>query len=484
MKRILSLIIALVMLLGVLPVSAAGDAMDMEDMKSLLNSVELYPQRTGYEEVDAMLEEIFAPYADSDTFTKLKAAYDWTITEIRYSWAPYSQDWAPAYDCFVPVYELTYEEGLEEAMPFEVINRSYHALKYREGICYDYGAVFAVMARYLGIEAYVHTGGFIFEASFGGGSGHHGWAELVLNGENYIFDPQRDYRMSANGTEEIPYLYFGISYENAWRYDWETAANEARDAQFLSVTAPRHAYVHLNATNSGSASGTGSYALGETVTVKAAGVVDFAGWYDENGKLVSTDEAYSFVVSSPVTLRAVFEGEYFEDVSDEWYASDANAAFAFGLVDGTSPFCFDAPATMSRAMALTMLYRMVKPEGTAPDAGYADVESGRWYEEAVNWGTEAGIVNGIGNNLFAPNAPVTREQFITMMMRLVKLEEETELSYEDADLVSDFAVSAMQQAQAAGLLTGYKDNTLRPQGALTRAEGVTLLMRLLRSMEQ
>lgn len=483
MKKICIALLLLALFAGMLPVQAAGDAMQPESLRALINSVTLYPQRSGYPQVDAMLEEIFAPYAESDNYTKLKAAYDWTVTEVEYDWAPYSQDWAPAYDCFVPVYELEYEEGLEEAMPFEIINRSYHALVYHEGICYDYAALFAVMARYLGFEAYVHTGWFIFEESFGGGTGHHGWAELVIDGKNYIFDPQRDYRMSANATAEIPYLYFGIDEEHDWRYDPETELNAERDAQFLSVRAERHAQLTATATSSGVAEGTGRYVLGQTVTVRATGSKALYGWYDVTGTLVSAEPEYSFVLTAPTTLRAVFADEYFADVTDQWYADDANAAFAHGLVTGTGAFRFDAQTTMSRAMALTVLYRMAKPETAAADAAYTDVPAGSWYEAAVNWGTELGIVQGVGNGRFAPDAPVTREQFITMIMRWQGDGQTAELPYTDLEQASDYALPWLEQAQAAGLLNGYVDGTLRPKSAMTRAEAVTLAMRLLRSLE-
>ena len=483
MKKFWIALLLLALLGSMLPVQAAGDAMQPDSLRDLINSETLYPQKSGYPQVDAILEEIFAPYAESDNYTKLKAAYDWTVTEINYSWAPYSQNWAPAYDCFVPVYDLAYPAGLEEVIPFEMINRSYHALTRHEGICYDYGVLFAVMARYLGFEAYVHTGYFVFEEGYCTGSGHHGWAEVVLDGEYYIFDPQRDYRMSANGTEEIPYLYFGIDEDHAWRYDHETAVNAARDAQFLPVNAVRHALVRAFATSAGAAQGTGRYALGETVTVSATGLRAFRGWYDASGSLVSAEPEYSFVLTAPATLRAVFDGQYFEDVMGQWYAADANAAYDSGLVEGTAPFRFDGQTTMSRAMALTVLYRMAQPETAAEDAGYADVSAESWYADAVNWGTELGIVEGVGDGCFAPNAPVTREQFVTMMMRW-KGEGETEaLSYTDLEQVSDYAQPWLEQAQAMELLTGYEDGTLRPRSELTRAEAVALALRLLRCLE-
>ena len=66
-----------------------------------------------------------------------------------------------------------------------------------------------------------------------------------------------------------------------------------------------------------------------------------------------------------------------------------------------------------------------------------------------------------------------------MIMRLWGSEETAELTYDDADLISPYALEAMQQAQAAGLITGYEDNTLQPQRGLRRSEAVALAVRLL-----
>lgn len=482
MKRIFCLILTVILLLGTVPVSAAGDATDMGTMKELLNAEPLYPQTTGYPEVDALLNEIFAPYAEADTYTRVKVAYDWTVREIDFSWAPYSQNWAPAYDCFAVIHDLEYTEGLQEAMPFEIVNRSYHALTHHQGVCYDYASLFAVMARYIGLESYVHTGPFVFEEGYGNGSGHHGWTEVILSGTSYIFDPQRDYRMSANGTAAIPYNYFGVAPNKAWRYTQETEANAARDAQFLSVKADRMASLQIHTTASGTVEAEKSYALGKTVTLTAEQKV--AAWLDIDWNCVSTEQTYSFVMEEPTVLHVVFAADHFMDIDGQWYRDEAIAAAEHGLVNGTEPFIFSGEETMSRAMAVTTLYRLVKPTESAPTATYTDVPADAWYADALNWGTAAGVVNGKGDGRFDPEAPVTREQYITMMCRLVKATEEAELSYSDSADISDYALTSIRQAQAMGLLTGYEDGTLRPQTELNRAEAVTLLMRLVRCEEQ
>lgn len=455
-KRLLGFVLALCLLLSCVPsfsVLAAGDAMSEDTVRALLNSVALHPQRTGYLELDEMLEDIFVPYADSDNYTKLKAAYDWTIRNINYSWAPYSQDWAPAYDCFVPQHTLTYETGLQEAMPREIINRAYHSMAYHEGICYDYAAVFAVMARYIGVDAFVHTGYFVFEAGYGNGSGHHGWTELCIDGSYYIFDPQRDYRMSANGTAAIPYAYFGITQESAWRYSPETQVNDARDAGFLPVAAERtyRAAIEASATSSGTATGSGSYEVGASVTVAALGEADFVGWFDENGALCSAAREYTFTAEKSRRLLAVFSGELFADVPpNAWYHTDASAAGERGIINGIRPFTFGGETLLTRAMTVTMLARACGAQAEPADVPFSDVPAQAWYASAVAWAKAEGIVEGVGAGRFAPEAIVTREQFVTMLMRYAamqgKLPVPAALPYSDSTSVSAFAVEPMRCA--------------------------------------
>ncbi len=490
MKRLTVVALLLAMLLGMLSATAyaAGDALPMDEMRTILNNVELYPQKTGYAELDAELEKVFAPYADKDVYTKIKAAYDWTIYEIDFSWAPYSQNWAPAYDCFAVKHELTYDEGMQEVIPWEVANRAYHALTEHEGVCYDYASLFAVMARYIGIDSYIHTGMFTFEPAYGNIVGHHGWVELDLNGETYIFDSQRDYRLSANGTATIPYEYFGIPMDKSWRYEQETELNAARDAQFLSVREERSVMASVTAVSTASClvAGTGLYPLDSEVTLEAVFIKPFLGWFDASGALLCSDTVYTFVATKSTCVYAVCEGEYFTDITeDDWFFAHANEAQARGIVSGTEPFVFEANGTLTRAMALTILARFAGDDGSSADAGFADVEKGSWYESAVNWGVANGVVTGYDEETFGPYDEITRQDFITMLVRFAKIDAaESELDYEDADEISDYALAAMKAAQAACLINGYADGTIRPLNQLTRAEGVTILMRLVNYLER
>lgn len=491
LKRSCLLALALVLLISLcIPAVSAADALDMEDMNALLNSVELHPQPTGYREIDEMMEEILAPYGDADTFTRVKAAYDWVVCNITYSWAPYSQNWAPAYDCFVPQYELSYiDPGRQEVVPYEIVNRSYHAMKYGEGVCYDYAAAFALLVRYIGIDAYVHTGNFQIEPLFGTTNGHHGWTELLIDGKYYIFDPQRDYRWSWDATSPNPYYYFGVPYENAWRYTQETELNAERDAQFLPVAQEPayHPVITVWATASGMASGAGTYEVGQTVTVHAWGD-RFIAWFDPEGNLLSRSNPYSFTAEKSMVVRAVFAKELFTDIpEDAWYREAAIEAAARGLIFGTSAFTFSASTPVTRAMSITMLFRASEEAAPGTDSGFTDVPEGVWFADSVQWAVERKIVNGMGNGLFCPELNVTREQFAVMLMRYARyqgLELPTGLPHaSDGDKISPYAREAMGQAQCLGVIQGYPDGSLRPLAQVNRAEAVTMLLRLLELIE-
>lgn len=476
--------------IGAAPAYAAGDALSVNQIRTLLNNEPLHPQPTGYAELDARLEQILAPYADSDTYTKIKALYDWTVKNIDYSWEGYSKTTAPAYDCFTCTYNLTYDDTLKQAFPREIIDRSYHALTAHKGVCYDWGALFAVMARYVGIEAYVHTGYFRFEAGYGSGSGHHGWTELKLNGKNYIFDGQREYRLCNDGRGAIQYLYFGIPYENAWRYSQETYANAQRDAGFLPVTADRLIRFHIDAvaSRSGSVSGGGEYPIHSRVTLTNTSDVPLVGWFNESGNLLSTANSYRLQAERDTTVYALYLGDHFCDISgDAWYLDAAVEAYERNIINGVTPVHFRGSQTMTRAMAATIIANGAGADLDGQQSTFRDVPRNAWYAEAVGWAAEQGIVNGISAQSFQPNGSVTREQLTTMIVRYLEqqgLELPTaDLQYNDVSSISPYAAETLAKAQGAGLISGYADGTLRPKATVSRAEGVVILMRALHYLE-
>lgn len=181
----------------------------------------------------------------------------------------------------------------------------------------------------------------------------------------------------------------------------------------------------------------------------------------------------------------------FDDVpSDFWAADSIGFVTQKGLFEGTSDNTFEPNAQMTRAMYVTVLNRFgtkVGPqwriECEAP-ASFDDIPDGEWYSDAVAWAGGTGIVNGVGDNCFAPNQSITREQMAVMIVNFANAcgvhlpTNLQELSFEDEDSIHDWAVDAVHIAQRAGIINGRDDNNFAPLDVATRAEVATIMHRL------
>ena len=135
-------------------------------------------------------------------------------------------------------------------------------------------------------------------------------------------------------------------------------------------------------------------------------------------------------------------------------------------------------------MLTTILHRMAGSPAAAEFSPFADVAENMWYTDAVRWAAANGVVTGYDGR-FAPDDPVTREQFATILWRYAKLpgadvsvgEDTNILSYDDAFTVSEWAIPAMQWACGAGVINGTTASTLSPGAAMTRAQAAVMLLR-------
>ena len=154
-------------------------------------------------------------------------------------------------------------------------------------------------------------------------------------------------------------------------------------------------------------------------------------------------------------------------------------------MNGTGSGRFDPDVSASRAMIVTMLWRMEGEPEANGRLDFTDVEPDSWYAPAVCWSVSRGIASGYSETAFGPNDSVTREQLVTILHRFaqykgadVNIGEGTNiLSYSDAATVSAFAVPAMQWAAGSGLVSGRTSETLNPKDTATRAEIATIIMR-------
>ena len=146
-----------------------------------------------------------------------------------------------------------------------------------------------------------------------------------------------------------------------------------------------------------------------------------------------------------------------------------------GLMNGVGKNTFAPDSTLSRAMVVTILYRLEGEPAAHANAVFTDVGEG-WYHDAVYWAANKGIVNGNGDGTFAPDAPVTREQLAAILYRYAKYcgmdvsvgENTNLLSYEDAFSVSAYAMLPLQWSCGSGVLTG-EGAYLNPAAPASRA---------------
>ena len=179
----------------------------------------------------------------------------------------------------------------------------------------------------------------------------------------------------------------------------------------------------------------------------------------------------------------------FTDVSGHWAEADIRYVTEKGLFNGMSATTFEPYSNMTRAMFVTVLSRLgdkVDQKWNIPcdnPMKFDDVPDGMWYSDAVAWAGGTGVVNGMGENMFAPNAEVTREQMAVMIVNFAALAG-TELpkTKDAADVTDEAAINgwakdAVHAAQQAGIINGRDSGAFDPQATATRAEVAAILHR-------
>jgi hypothetical protein len=175
----------------------------------------------------------------------------------------------------------------------------------------------------------------------------------------------------------------------------------------------------------------------------------------------------------------------FTDIRGHWAESAIRAAVEKGLFNGVSETRFDANGTLSRAMIVTVLWRLAGRPAPNGAASFDDLPAGQWYGDAVAWAAENGIVRGYENGSFGTGDDVTREQIVTILYRFAGFSEmdvsgRVDLgAFSDAGAVPAWAAEAMSWAVNADLIRGRGDNALSPTDNATRAELATIIVRFL-----
>ena len=226
---------------------------------------------------------------------------------------------------------------------------------------------------------------------------------------------------------------------------------------------------------------------GRNATVQRITVTDKDG---ERLKLTENrDGTYSFTMPSGtanVYVRFSGSGLPFADVpSGSWYYDDVAYVYDTGLMTGLTVTAFGPNLSTTRGMIVTILWRMENEPAAKHGCPFADVRRGSYYEQAIAWASENGIVTGFDASTFAPDRTITREQLAAILFRFAAYRGmdavtlcENLSSFQDQAAISVYAVSALNWAVGEGLMQGTGDK-LEPTGSATRAQVAAMLRRFM-----
>ena len=183
---------------------------------------------------------------------------------------------------------------------------------------------------------------------------------------------------------------------------------------------------------------------------------------------------------------------HFTDVpSSSWYYNNVKTAYENGLMVGVNDTEFRPEDTLTRAMFVTVLGRVAKADLTEYEGtcSFSDVAKTAWYEPYVAWAQAKNVAAGVGNNRFAPDDPVTREQMAALIARYVKTSNITISNaaspaavFKDTDQISSWAKESVEYTRLTGLLIGDDKGNFSPKKTATRAEAASLFIRLYKAI--
>ena len=232
-----------------------------------------------------------------------------------------------------------------------------------------------------------------------------------------------------------------------------------------------------------------------TVTPNEGYVLDTLTVTDKDNNTVAltkvSDTQYTFKMpASAVTVKATFKKDEgtqpaalpFNDVSEsEWFYEAVKYVYDKGMMNGVSDTSFAPYSNLTRGMIAQVLYNLEGKPAVSGSA-YTDVAADQWYNDAVNWAAQKGIVTGYGDGTFGPMDNITREQMAAILYRYAQykgydVSAKGDLTaFTDGNTVSDWAKDAMSWAVGTALFNGKGDGILDPTTTATRAEVAKILM--------
>ncbi len=193
----------------------------------------------------------------------------------------------------------------------------------------------------------------------------------------------------------------------------------------------------------------------------------------------------SYTTSRTLTAH----GHVLSDVSvNAWYYEAVDSVLTEGLFKGVTELKFGPDTALTRAMLVSVLYRMQdSPDSASFELPFDDVSETMWCKDAIAWAAQNEIVKGYGDHTFRPNQALRRQELCAMLSRYLRYigkdldgaSHGALDSFEDAAAVPLYCVEDVDLICSLGILTGYSDHTLRPARSTTRAQAAAMLCRML-----
>ncbi len=276
---------------------------------------------------------------------------------------------------------------------------------------------------------------------------------------------------------EIP-TFNDVRNENYWYRSWGKDGKLYVVVLNRSNTEEREAEIVLNSFD-------GSVTVGGfTGKIIAGGEGEVSG----NGVLKVTlqpcaAQLWELTLSSPVDLSVSMPFTYFDLSEYGWARSAAELMKEKGITYDPVQYYFRPGEKITRGDFAMFLVRTLGLAGDSTES-FDDVDAAAHYARELAIGKEAGILNGVGDNKYNPEAEITRQDMMTIISRGMKLTGEADMTaFSDSGLIADYALEHVKAMINSGLVKGNADGTLNPLGNTTRAETAVIMQRILQKWE-
>jgi|GEM_PF-4033116 len=235
----------------------------------------------------------------------------------------------------------------------------------------------------------------------------------------------------------------------------------------------------------------GSYSVGlQNVELATSDQNSDAPWMKQTSILATVVIGNSVPVTDCPKDSGCPISDYSDTLVDFWWHDGIHYCLENGLMNGvgknaSGKNCFDPNGITSRAMIVTILWRMEGKPSVNYNMTFKDVPAGTWYTEAIRWAASVGVVTGYDANKFGPDDNITREQLAAILYRYAlniknkgtNVSLTQPLNFSDKNRISEYAVKSVHWCYAAGIVQGKGNNIFDPSGDATRAEAATMIYR-------